>query len=312
MAPVGYLCSMTARPERKFIFLINPISGNKTKTNLRKLVLDAAAKQKLAAIVLPTVASGDYSFVEERIKEEDYTDIIICGGDGSVNQVIAALRHLSVNFGIIPLGSGNGLALSANIPKATTKAIDLALKGKARFVDGYLVNDRFACMLVGLGFDAKVAHDFARQPGRGLLTYTQQTLKNYFTATTYPFDILVHDQVIQTDAFFISIANSNQFGNQFTIAPQASLNDGLLDIVLVPKMNKAILPFALIQQVNSGKIKSQPDETPNTIQYFQTPKLQIRNRGNAPLHIDGEPVESDSHLQITIIPRAFKLIQPED
>lgn len=295
--------------DRKIIFLINPISGTKTKTDLRKLVLDAALKHHCIAIVLPTVASGDYSFVEEKIREEDYTDVVICGGDGTVNQVVGSLRHLNLNFGIIPLGSGNGLALSAAIPKATAKAIDLIFTGKARFIDAYMVNDRFACMLVGLGFDAKVAHDFAQQPGRGLLTYTQQTLKNYFSATTYRFEIVANDQIIQTDAFFISIANSNQFGNQFTIAPQASLNDGLLDIVLVPKMNKAILPFALIQQVNSGKPKLQPDEAPNTIQYFQAAKLQIRNRDAAPLHIDGEPVETTDHLQINIITRAFKLIQ---
>lgn len=302
---------MTARTERKFIFLVNPISGTKAKNHLDKLILDAARKHKAAAILLPSVASGDYSFVEERINEEGFSDIIVCGGDGTVNQVVSALRHLPVNFGVIPMGSGNGLAFTAKIPKATQKAIDLALTGKARYVDAFMVNERFACMLAGLGFDAKVAHDFASQQTRGLLTYTKQTLKNYFTAITYPFEIVVQNQVIQADAFFISIANSNQFGNQFTIAPQASLNDGLLDIVLVPKMNKAILPFALIQQLNSGKPAASPQERPNTIQYFQAAKLQVRNRGNAPLHIDGEPVESSQHLQIVLLPRAFKLIQPE-
>ncbi|MFT4024198.1 MAG: YegS/Rv2252/BmrU family lipid kinase [Flavihumibacter sp.] len=302
---------MTARTERKFIFLVNPISGTKTKDDLGRQILDAARKRNTTAILLPSVASGDYSFVEARIREEGFSDIIVCGGDGTVNQVAAALRHLPVNFGIIPMGSGNGLARTAQIPKAAQKAIDLALTGKARYVDAFMINERFACMLVGLGFDAKVAHDFAQQQTRGLLTYTKQTLKNYFTAVTYPFEIVVQNQVIRTDAFFISIANSNQFGNQVTIAPQASLNDGLLDIVLVPKMNKAILPVALIQQLNSGKLTTSPREKPNTIQYFQAAKLQIRNRCNAPLHIDGEPVESCQQLNITVIPRAFKLIQPE-
>ncbi|GAO42132.1 diacylglycerol/lipid kinase family protein [Flavihumibacter petaseus] len=295
---------------RKIIFLINPISGTRNKTDLRKLVLDEALKHGVAAIVLPTVASGDYAFVASRIEEEGFTDVVICGGDGSVNQVVNALRHTGVHFGIIPLGSGNGLAYSANIPKSTPKAIELIFTGKARKTDAYLINDRFACMLVGLGFDAKVAHDFAQQPGRGLLTYTQQSLKNYFTARTWHFEIVVNDHVIQTDAFFISIANSNQFGNQFTIAPKASLNDGLLDIVLVPRMNKAILPFALIQQVNSGKLKPPAEDAPNTIQYFQAAKLQLRNPDLAPMHIDGEPVETEAFLQINILPRCFSLIQP--
>ncbi|HEY8396445.1 MAG TPA: YegS/Rv2252/BmrU family lipid kinase [Flavihumibacter sp.] len=297
---------------KKFIFLINPISGTKPKNDLRQQILDLALQRDKPAIVLPTVSSGDYSFVRQRIEEEGYTDVIICGGDGTVNSVVGDLRDLPVRFGIVPMGSGNGLAFCAGIPKTPTKAIELAFTGKARFIDAFMVNSQFACMLCGLGFDAKVAHDFAQQPSRGLLTYTQQTLKNYFTATTYNFEMVVDNQVIQTESYFISVANSNQFGNQFTIAPKASLNDGLLDVVVVPKMNKAILPIALIQQVTKGEVTGTQEEQSNTIQYFQTSKLQIRNRQFAPLHIDGEPRESEEVLNIKVLPRCFQLIQAQD
>ncbi|ULQ55406.1 YegS/Rv2252/BmrU family lipid kinase [Flavihumibacter rivuli] len=298
-------------PDKKFIFLVNPIAGTQSKASLEDKVMAAARQYGCYAIVLPTVASGDYEFVRHKISEEGYTDIIICGGDGTVNLVTHQLADTGVRFGIIPMGSGNGLAFSAGIPKDISKALELAFTGKARFIDAFMVNDQFACMLCGLGFDAKVAHDFAQQPTRGLLTYTQQTLKNYFTATPYRFELVVGDEVILTDAFFISIANSNQFGNQFTIAPRASLNDGLLDIVVVPKMNKAILPFALIQQVSGGKLTGTHPGPTRTIQYFQTDKLKIRNKDGAPLHIDGEPRESVDQLHIRILPRCFQLIQPE-
>lgn len=296
--------------QKKLIFLVNPISGTRPKADLADLVKQTAERFKSQAIVLPTVASGDYSFVRQRIEEEAYTDVIICGGDGTVNNVMSDLRDLDIHFGIVPCGSGNGLAYCAGIPKNPQKAIELAFTGKARYIDAFLVNEQFACMLCGLGFDAKVAHDFAQQPGRGLLTYTQQTIKNYFTATTYHFEMVVEEHVIQTDAFFISVANSNQFGNQFTIAPKASLNDGLLDIVVVPKMNKAILPFALMQQVRTGQLTSALEEQTGTIQYFQTAKIQIRNKDLAPLHIDGEPRESLETLNIRIMPRCVQLIQP--
>ncbi|MCF1715665.1 YegS/Rv2252/BmrU family lipid kinase [Flavihumibacter sp. RY-1] len=296
--------------QKKLIFLVNPISGTRPKADLADLVKQTAERFKSQAIVLPTVASGDYSFVRQRIEEEAYTDVIICGGDGTVNNVMSDLRDLDIHFGIVPCGSGNGLAYCAGIPKNPQKAIELAFTGKARYIDAFLVNEQFACMLCGLGFDAKVAHDFAQQPGRGLLTYTQQTIKNYFTATTYHFEMVVEEHVIQTDAFFISVANSNQFGNQFTIAPKASLNDGLLDIVVVPKMNKAILPFALMQQVRTGQLTSALEEQTGTIQYFQTAKIQIRNKDLAPLHIDGEPKESLETLNIRILPRCVQLIQP--
>lgn len=295
--------------QKKLIFLVNPISGTRPKADLADLVKQTAERFQSQAIVLPTVASGDYSFVRQRIKEEGYTGVIICGGDGTVNNVLSDLRDLDIHFGIVPCGSGNGLAYCAGIPKNPQKAIELAFTGKARYIDAFLVNEQFACMLCGLGFDAKVAHDFAQQPGRGLLTYTQQTIKNYFTATTYHFEMVVEEHVIQTDAFFISVANSNQFGNQFTIAPKASLNDGLLDIVVVPKMNKAILPFALMQQVRTGQLTSALEEQTGTIQYFQTAKIQIRNKDLAPLHIDGEPRESLETLNIRILPRCIQLIQ---
>jgi YegS/Rv2252/BmrU family lipid kinase len=294
---------------KKLIFLVNPISGTRPKADLAELVNQTAERFQSQAIVLPTVASGDYSFVRQRIEEEGYTDVIVCGGDGTVNNVMSDLRDLDIHFGIVPCGSGNGLAYCAGIPKNPQKAIELAFTGKARYIDAFLVNEQFACMLCGLGFDAKVAHDFAQQPGRGLLTYTQQTIKNYFTATTYHFEMVVEEHVIQTDAFFISVANSNQFGNQFTIAPKASLNDGLLDIVVVPKMNKAILPFALMQQVRTGQLTSALEEQAGTIQYFQTAKIQIRNKDLAPLHIDGEPRESLETLNIRVLPRCVQLIQ---
>ena len=295
--------------KRKFIILINPISGTRSKADLGNKIIEEATRRSVEAIILPTVASGDYQFVAHKIREEAFTDVVICGGDGSVNQVVNSLHETGVNFGIIPMGSGNGLANTAGIPKATDKAIDLLFTGKPRFIDAFLVNDQFACMLCGIGFDAQVAHDFAQQPGRGLLTYTQQTLKNYFKATPYRFELVVNDQVIKTDAFFISIANSNQFGNQFTIAPKASLNDGLLDIVIVPKMNKAILPFALISQISGGKLKAASEFAGTTIQYFQTAKIQVRNKDLAPVHIDGEPREAMKVLNIKILPRTFQLIQ---
>src|SRR5437667_4120286 len=99
--------------EKKYIFLVNPISGTRSKNALEKQLLSATKLHGANAIVLPTVASGDYGFVRQKIQEENYTDIIICGGDGTVNQVVSSLQKTDVNFGIIPLGSGNGLALAA-------------------------------------------------------------------------------------------------------------------------------------------------------------------------------------------------------
>ncbi|HSN62451.1 MAG TPA: YegS/Rv2252/BmrU family lipid kinase [Ferruginibacter sp.] len=296
---------------RKFIYFINPISGTKNKESLLELIEARTTAENIAYEILPTRADANYSFLEDKIMQDSITDIIICGGDGTVNQVTTALKSLEVNVGIIPMGSGNGLALAAGIPVNASKALDIIIKGNAAYIDGFYINNNFSCMLCGLGFDAKVAHEFAQQKKRGLLKYVQLTLSNYFSAKPFPFIIHIKDMEIKTDAFFISIANSNQFGNNVTIAPKASISDGLLDIVIVNKMSKAKLLYSLIRQISLGEITNTRKKFRNKdIFYFQTKKLQIENLQNAPLHIDGDPADTTSHFVIEIAEKAFKLLQP--
>jgi diacylglycerol kinase (ATP) len=296
---------------RKFIFLINPVSGTASKKLLPDLIAAVAKKHAAHYEILPTVASGDYHFIKQKIKEEKYTDVIICGGDGSVNTVVQDLRETHVNFGIVPLGSGNGLALSAGISKLPAKALELVFTGKPAYVDGFLINQSFACMLCGLGFDAQVAHDFAKQKKRGLLTYARQSLKNFFSAKPYSFEIDLGKTNFTTEAYFISIANSNQFGNQVTIAPKASLCDGLLDIVVVRKMSKAQLPISLLDQIAGRNPVANPHALKKSgIIYLQADKLTIKNKDAAPLHVDGEPRDTSKQFTIRVIPGCFKLIQP--
>ena len=167
-------------------------------------------------------------------------------------------------------------------------------------------------MLCGLGFDAQVAHDFAKQKKRGLSTYIKQSAKNFFKAYPYPFELNINGRIINTDAFFIIIANSNQFGNHFTIAPQASLHDGLLDIVVVNKMSKMRMIWTVLKQIRNGQVQMYEDKKylSNNIHYFQTKKLQVQNPAMAPLHIDGDPMDTAGTFEIEIIENAFKLIMP--
>ena len=220
---------------RKFIYFINPISGTGGKELLLEIIKTKTSEKNIPFEILHTNAAGSYAYLKEKIAVEKITDVIVCGGDGTVNQVAFALSGEAVNIGIIPMGSGNGLAFAAKIPKKVTKALDIIFAGKAEFIDSFYINKKFSCMLCGLGFDAQVAHDFAKQSKRGLKTYVKQSTKNFFAAKPYPFEIILNGEALKTEAFFISIANSNQFGNNFTIAPKASLSDGLLDIVIVTK-----------------------------------------------------------------------------
>jgi YegS/Rv2252/BmrU family lipid kinase len=297
---------------RKFIYLINPISGTGAKGLLPDIIKNKTSEKNIPFEILPTNAAGDYSFLQEKIAAEKITDIVVCGGDGTVNQIAHALLGIPVNIGIIPMGSGNGLAFAAKIPVRIHKALETVFAGNAVYIDSFYINKKFSCMLCGLGFDAQVAHDFAKQKKRGLATYVKQSIRNFFSAKHYAFELILNQTSIHTEAFFISVANSNQFGNNFTIAPQASLHDGLLDIVVVNKMSKLRMIWTILKQLKYGQVRLYEDKKyhRNDIHYFQTKKLTIKNTTLAPLHIDGDPAETSPVFEIEIIENAFKLLIP--
>ncbi len=297
--------------KRHILYIINPISGTKSKGSLQQLIEHKTKAAGFEYMVHSSVAGNDYSFLYDIVLEKKITDIIIAGGDGTINGVVNAFKDSDVQFGILPFGSGNGLALTAGIPKNINSALQIIFNGKSEVTDAFTINDHFACMLCGLGFDAQVAHDFANDPNRGLMTYIKQSVKNFFTATPYPFKIKIANEEFETEAFFISIANSNQFGNNVTIAPKASITDGLLDIVIVTKQNKFSVLLQTLRQVGGYNtlIEKEIANSNASIIYFQTEALQIKNISLAPMHIDGDPVEAMKHLNIEVLHKSFRLIQ---
>jgi len=298
--------------KRNIVFIVNPIAGTRPKNDLRLYLEKRANAAGIEHHILHSNADGDYTALKTMIAELHITDVVVCGGDGTLNAIAAALMGINVNIGIIPVGSGNGLARSAGIPMKPSKALDIIFGGKWQHIDSFYINNQFSCMLSGLGFDAQIAHNFAAQTSRGLVTYTQQSLIQFFKAKPYQFEIQLPDFAFYTDAFFISVANSNQFGNNFTIAPKASLTDGLLDIVIVQKMNKAKLPFAILKQVrgNNKLQKLVDDMQKQNVVYLQTPEIKIRNIQHAPFHIDGDPKETADYFDIKITPSAIRLLMP--
>ena len=298
--------------QRKILYIVNPISGTRSKKSLQEIIEKETRRAGFSYAVYPSVANGDYRFLYPIIEEQKFTDVVIAGGDGTINQAVNSLRQQKVQFGIIPCGSGNGLAFSAGIPKDPVKALRIAFNGKSKLTDGFFINNQFACMLCGLGFDAQVAHDFATSPKRGLTTYVKKTIEDFISAKAYPFVLTANGKELHTEAFFISVANSNQFGNHFTIAPKASLNDGLLDVVIMTKQNKLGVVYQAFKQV-LGFNKVQNIDVFNeqsSLLYFQTEKLKITNEGGAPLHIDGDPVETKKDLRFTVEKDSFLLLYP--
>jgi diacylglycerol kinase (ATP) len=294
---------------RNFIIFINPISGTRSKADIKKLVADTLVKHGYTFQFLPTEQSGDYSFLKNKIENEKTTDVIICGGDGTISHITAHLQNIDVHVGIVPMGSGNGLAFTAGIPKDPQKALNVIVHGTAKYIDAFWINERFACHNFGVGFDGKVAHEFSVSPKRGPMTYVKLAIKNYFKEKAYKFSVEADGIKLEVSAFFIGVLNGNQFGNSLTIAPKAILNDGLLDVVIFKKSNKLNVFLKMIHQFRRGKVTTVENDK-KLVHYFQTKKLQITNTENALIHIDGEPVDPIKTIEISVIENAYKLIQP--
>ncbi len=295
--------------QRRFIFLINPRAGVQSGKPLTQIIEERCQTAQQSFEIVHTVADGNYHFLIEKIQQQQITDVIVCGGDGTISAVASAIRHLNINIGIVPRGSGNGLAFAAGISKEPNKALDIIFKGNSSVVDAFLINQQFSCMLSGIGFDAKVAHDFDRETKRGFWKYVKLVVKNLFSVRTYPFVIKSAEHQFSGDAYFISIANSNQFGNHFTIAPKASLNDGLLDIVAVEKNNLFLLPFRVLWHIRFGTF-TKPEAKSHGITYFQTAALTVHNPSLAPLHIDGDGKETAEVLSVEVLHNAYRLLVP--
>jgi diacylglycerol kinase (ATP) len=298
--------------QRNFIYFINPISGTANKSRLLQKITDETAQRKISFQIIYTTKEGDYAFLPQKIINEKITDVIICGGDGTIKSVVSFLLHSDVNIGILPVGSGNGLAHGSGIGGNVNKALQIIFSGKTKAIDGFFVNNHFGCMLAGLGFDATVAFEFAGRKKRGLFPYIKISLHRFFASKTFPFVISFDDYTIQTEALFISFANSNQFGSRIKIAPRASLSDGRLDVVVVNKKNKIITALSILRQIAFGKIQPSKEllVKRKNIFYFHAEKLTIKNPSLAPLHIDGEPCETSDTIEVKIIPGAIRLLTP--
>jgi len=297
---------------RRILFIINPIAGTRSKRHLPVLIEQACRKVELPFDIVDSPKEGNYDRIRSMIQQNGFTDVAIVGGDGTLSATIGALRDLPVQFGIIPVGSGNGLARAARIPMNPLRAMSLIVIGRSAPIDAFTVNGRFACMLSGLGFDAAVAAGFAEMGQRGLLNYIRQVIRHFRKAPTYSFQLEWNNQQIAVKAYFISIANSNQFGNGFTIAPKASLNDGLLDVVVVKEQSKSSVIGRVIKQLLGGyRLLDEAEiKEKKRILYIQSEHVTIHNHDNAPLHIDGDPAPTAEQIQMEILRDAFLLIRP--
>lgn len=287
----------------KALFIINPFSGPGRRKDIDKHLTNVLDKDKFDYSLEYTEKQGHATKLSTKAMEDGCKLIVAVGGDGTVNEVARPLIGSEATLGIIPSGSGNGLARHLGISTETERAIRVINNGFIREIDTVKANEQTFLSIAGIGFDALVAEKFAGQKYRGFFKYLFISMTEYFPYKPQIFKMVIDGKKIEREALFISFANSDQFGYNTSIAPEAKIDDGLIDICIVKKFPAWVSPF-LAPMLFTKKI----DQTPY-VEIIRAKEVFL-NRKNRIVNLDGEPVKLKKKLHIRVVPLSLKVIVP--
>ncbi len=293
----------TDHKKTKALFIVNPFSGIWRQKAIDKHLFNVLDRDKFDYSLEYTEKQGHATKLSTKAVEDGYKLIVAVGGDGTVNEVARPLIGSEITLGIIPSGSGNGLARHLGISTETDRAIKIINDGLVREIDTVKANDQMFLSIAGIGFDALVAEKFAGQKYRGFFKYLFISMTEYFPYKPQKFKMFIDGKKIEREALFISFANSDQFGYNTSIAPKAKIDDGLIDVCIVKKFPVWVSPF-LAPMLLSKKI----DQTPY-VEIIRTKEVYL-DRKNRITNLDGEPVKLKKKLHIRVVPRSLKVIVP--
>jgi YegS/Rv2252/BmrU family lipid kinase len=289
---------------KKLRLLINPIAGHGFAPKIAGMVDRSTLGNHYEVDVQTTEYPGHAAELTAEAVQEGYAAVVAAGGDGTVNEVARKLVFTNTALGIIPAGSGNGLArhlgYSLKYPK-TLEQLSTAIPSK---IDSLLINNSFAVNVSGFGFDGLVAWRFNHEGKRGLSSYTKIALSEYFRYPDIKFRIQADGKSFEKEAHMLVIANASQFGNAAVIAPGAKLNDGKVDLVIVHRPPAWELP-GMFYRLFSGKLRDN--------EYIKTiPCSSFSAISNRPihLHIDGEAHREISEIQVSVQPDSLNILLP--
>ncbi len=286
---------------RRILFIINPIAGIRSKTNIQALCDEHLDH----TLFKPNYLYTDYAGHGQQLTLENraqYDTIIAVGGDGTINEIAQALINTNCSLAIIPLGSGNGLARHLKIPMETREAIAHLNDSSLSTIDTCTFNDRPFLCTAGIGFEAAVSSAFDKAPSRGLLTYLRviiRLIKNHQPLTLD----LPSEISSESGTFSLTFANAEQFGNNALIAPMASLTDGIIDVCHVK-------PFPLIALASVAlKIVRGTIATSKYYSSIGKSTFNIVVPRNTHCHVDGDPFTLDSNsITVKVLPMSLKIL----
>ena len=291
--------------KKRIVFVVNPISGTQGKKAILKWIDERLDRSLYDYSIVKTEYAGHATQIAANAVMEKVDVVVAIGGDGTINEIARSLVHTDTALGIIPCGSGNGLARHLRIPMEPKAAIDILNRGCELCIDyGKINNIPFFCTC-GVGFDAFISLKFADSGKRGLLTYLENTLHESLTYQPETYEIENEEGTMKYKAWLIACGNASQYGNDAYIAPQASLTDGLMDVTIMEPFTVLDVPSLSFQLFNKTIDQN------SRVKTMRAKKIKIHRVNDGVMHFDGDPLMAGKELEVEIIPAGLRVIASE-
>jgi diacylglycerol kinase (ATP) len=287
--------------KQKIHFIINPISGGINKNNVPSLIEKHMDKNLFDVKIFFTQGQeSNHHLAAASAVEADV--VVAVGGDGTINNVAQYLVNTNKILGIIPMGSGNGLAHELNISTNPEKALQLINSRKIKTIDTCKANNQFFINIAGVGFDAHIANLFSKASSRGFKTYAKITLQEFATYKNKSYHLHYNGEQTTVNAFMICVCNGTQFGNNAFVSPNAIYNDGLFDVVVFSSFKIWQVP-QIAYKLFKGDVSDLP-----FVDTFKTDQISIARSEKEVANIDGEAMVFDSNINFKMYKQSLKVI----
>ena len=288
--------------QKNFILVVNPISGDVDKAEIKETATNFAQSQNINLIIFETTGKNDETSIQKLQEENNAERIIVVGGDGTIKMVAEAMKDHEVILGIIPGGSANGLSVDLNLPDEIEENLKIAFHNNYMEMDMISINGKKSLHLSDIGINAELVKNYENSNVRGKLGYALQAI-NTLTGLKDPFfaKIETKNKTVETEARMVVIANSQKYGTGVTINPQGVMNDGKFEIVIIKNLDLIVF----------GKILSgnMPIEN-GDVEIISTNKATITTNTPVSFQIDGEYCDEVTKLEVEILPNQMKIAIP--
>ncbi len=287
--------------KEKILFIVNPISGTGKQSQLSSLLSEYLDIEQFDCDISFTEYGG-HAIEIAKNAAANFDIIVAVGGDGTVNEVANGLAASDCTMGIIPVGSGNGLARHLKLSMRIVESIKIINRREIKKIDAATINGNYFVNVAGIGFDAHIAHMYAKTNTRGPIPYAKLMTNEFYKYKPANYKVFVNNEEIDYSAFLISFANSSQFGNNAYISPNAIIDDGLIDVCMMKEFPMVEVGQLAYQLFNKRMDKSK------YMKIVKTNFVRIVAPQEIKGHIDGEPVNFPKEIEVKIYPKALSII----